>query len=607
MITTMQPTMKGRQIHQYRIESLLGEGGMGTVYQATDTQLERLVAIKMLHTHLVSQASFMERFRNEALILARLNHPNIAVVYSFLQDSTDYFMAMEYVEGSSLEALIQQAGALPINVATELVRQALEGLAHAHRKGILHRDIKPANLILTPEGSVKLMDFGIAKVAGNQRLTQANRIVGTLEYMAPELIQGESPSPASDIYAMGILLYELLSGKLPFASRTDYELMQAIIREKPVTLRNLNAHIPKELEAIVQKALEKNPEKRYADAKAFQKALLPFCLHTPSLDPAQFGRQAPTTDLLHIQPVRRALLPATKLASPTGNTTTANQMVSWLTSNWQLALASVLSLLALLFIGLILIDRSTDPVPTTPTPTVTKRPVRKPKPVNRETDRLRGALTLPEESTVVLADPKPAPPENRPLPVETKPKIANPRPPVAQSPVVKKSAPIASGNGSPNRPQQNPSDELSGGAVPPPVRSEPIAEVVTPAKPARKSISIGRLRVNLSLIEGLSSDQSQEGQSIRFRVLEPVLSNGEVVIQAGALAYGEVSRIKRADGDMFRKKNLLEFRIQSVEAVNGKRLPLRSATISDEAKGQPVVFHAGQTFEVRTSDGVINF
>ncbi|RYD89268.1 MAG: serine/threonine protein kinase, partial [Sphingobacteriales bacterium] len=217
LMNNQKPTLQGRLIQHYRIESLLGEGGMGTVYQATDTLLQRLVAVKMLHPHLVSQTSFMERFRNEALILARLNHPNIAVVYNFLQDNADYFMAMEYVEGDSLEALIRKAGALSPAVAAEVVRQGLEGMAHAHRKGVLHRDIKPANLMLTPEGTIKLMDFGIARVSGEQRLTQANRLVGTLEYMAPELIEGQEPSPASDLYAMGVLLYELLSGKLPFA------------------------------------------------------------------------------------------------------------------------------------------------------------------------------------------------------------------------------------------------------------------------------------------------------------------------------------------------------------------------------------------------------
>jgi serine/threonine protein kinase len=177
--------MLGRIIHTYRIEELLGEGGMGTVYRAVDTVLGRDVAIKALHPALLRQSAFLERFRSEARVLARLNHPNIAVLHNFIEAGDDLFMVMEYVEGLTLEALLRRRGKLRPEEAVPLIRQALEGLQHAHRRGILHRDLKPANLMLTPEGLVKVMDFGIAKVAGAQRLTQANHLVGTLEYLAP--------------------------------------------------------------------------------------------------------------------------------------------------------------------------------------------------------------------------------------------------------------------------------------------------------------------------------------------------------------------------------------------------------------------------------------
>ncbi|WP_461078877.1 serine/threonine protein kinase [Spirosoma flavus] len=603
----MQPPMRGRLIHHYRVESLLGEGGMGTVYQATDTHLERPVAMKMLHTHLVNQASFTERFRNEAMILARLNHPNIAVVYNFLQDGSDYFMAMEYVAGDSLETLVRKTGRLSVPVAAEVVRQALEGLAHAHRKGVLHRDIKPANLMLTPEGQVKLMDFGIARVIGNQRMTQANRLVGTLEYMAPELVQGEAPSPSSDIYAIGILLYELLSGKLPFASRTDFALMQAIIREKPIALRKLNGDIPKEIEAIVHKALDKNPAKRFADAKEFQKALQPYYSQLSVLDPAQLTPAAPAADIMNIQPVRQTVLLETKLVSADTQLGPINPMKRWAAENWQTLLAGGLMLLALLFIGLIVFDSSQEKPIKEKAVLIANQKTPKTERIEPTNQEPVLTTTVTEENNTPVSTPQvrelsPAPAVpvvKKSEPVIRQPRTANPnaRPYSNPPTIVGKPEPTST-----NSPVETPANPVT-----PATKPEPTPETVTPRSSAHKSIAIRRLRVSLSLVDGLSSDGAQEGQSIRFRVTEPVVSDGEVVIQSGATAYGEISRIKRADGEVFRKKSLLEFRINSVEAVNGKRISLRSATISEEAKGQPVQFRSGQTFEVRTGDDVITF
>jgi len=167
---------------------------MGTVYKATDTVLGREVALKMLHTPLINQAQFLERFRKEARILAQLLHPNIAVIYNFIEQNNSHYMVMEYVEGKNLDSLLRQQRVLSYQVVVPVFIQALEGLHHAHKKGIFHRDIKPSNLILTPDGTVKLMDFGIAKMAGEQRMTQVNRVVGTVEFMAPELIQANYPS-----------------------------------------------------------------------------------------------------------------------------------------------------------------------------------------------------------------------------------------------------------------------------------------------------------------------------------------------------------------------------------------------------------------------------
>ncbi|HQW84215.1 MAG TPA: serine/threonine-protein kinase [Ferruginibacter sp.] len=270
--------MIGQKIFNYEITALLGKGGMGTVYKATDTMLGRDVALKMLHPELTIQSQFLERFKKEARVLAQLLHVNIAVIYNFLEQENNHFMVMEFVEGTNLDELVKKHKTLPPQFVVPVFVQALEGLNHAHKKNIFHRDIKPANLMLTPEGTVKLMDFGIAKIAGEQKMTQVNKIIGTIEYMAPELIQGQDASAASDIYAMGLTLYEVLTGQLPFENDTDYNMMQAILNKKvtppnKLPLSSVNPAIPQALSEIVMKAIERKPANRFADARSFQQAL----------------------------------------------------------------------------------------------------------------------------------------------------------------------------------------------------------------------------------------------------------------------------------------------------------------------------------------------
>lgn len=266
--------MIGEKIHSYEITEHLGKGGMGNVYKATDTMLGRDVALKMLHPQLTMESHFLERFKKEARVLAQLLHPNIAVIYNFIEQAGNHFMVMEYVEGTNLDDLLKKHRTLPAEFVVPVFVQVLEGLKHAHRKNIFHRDIKPANIMLAPDDTVKLMDFGIAKVAGEQKMTQVNKIVGTVEFMAPELLQGKDASAASDIYAVGVTLYELLCGKLPFVADTDFNLMQAIMKEKATQPTKWNAAVPKALSDIIMKALDKNPANRFADAAAFQQALL---------------------------------------------------------------------------------------------------------------------------------------------------------------------------------------------------------------------------------------------------------------------------------------------------------------------------------------------
>lgn len=302
--------MIGEKIHSYEISEHLGKGGMGNVYKATDTMLGRDVALKMLHPQLTMESHFLDRFKKEARVLAQLLHPNIAVIYNFIEQGGNHFMVMEYVEGTNLDDLMKKYKTLPAEFVVPVFIQVLEGLKHAHKKNIFHRDIKPANIMLTPDDTVKLMDFGIAKVAGEQKMTQVNKIVGTVEFMAPELLQGKDASAASDIYAAGVTLYELLCGKLPFVADTDFSLMQAIMKEKVIHPAKCNATVPKALSDIVMKALDKNPAARFADAAAFQQALMNAFPNFRNINPAALN----IASTAYAQPVS----PATRLEKMTG-------------------------------------------------------------------------------------------------------------------------------------------------------------------------------------------------------------------------------------------------------------------------------------------------
>jgi serine/threonine-protein kinase len=257
----------------YRLVEKLGEGGMGTVYLGVDVMLERKVAIKMLLPEIASQQDIVERFRAEAVTLARLNHPSIATLFNFFREGNQYFMVMEYVPGRTLETVIRETGALPVERAVAVMSKVLDGIEHAHELGVQHRDLKPANIMLLDSGGVKVMDFGIARLLGAARMTRSGRIVGTLEYLAPERVRGQEGDVRSDLYSMGIVLYEMLTGRLPFTSDSDYDLMRAQLEAPPPRLETLGAHVPPTIEAAVMRALAKNPEERFPDAAEFRAAL----------------------------------------------------------------------------------------------------------------------------------------------------------------------------------------------------------------------------------------------------------------------------------------------------------------------------------------------
>ena len=265
--------MIGEQVSNFRIIEKLGEGGMGVVYKAMDVDLDRPVAIKMLAPDLSRNPDIVERFRTEARAQANLNHVNLATLYAFLVHEGNAFIAMEFVEGENFEQLIRRRGPLPADDAVPWFKQALLGVGAAHRMGIVHRDIKPTNLMLNRQGIVKVMDFGIAKVVGARGNTRTGMQLGTPAYMSPEQIQGRAIDVRTDIYALGITLYQMLSGHVPFEEGSDFDIMRHQVSTPPPPMIDLHPYAPVQYQNVVTKAIAKNPDDRYRSVEEFGAAL----------------------------------------------------------------------------------------------------------------------------------------------------------------------------------------------------------------------------------------------------------------------------------------------------------------------------------------------
>jgi eukaryotic-like serine/threonine-protein kinase len=260
---------------RYRLESRLGFGGMSTVHLAFDRRLERRVAVKLLAEHLAEDPTFVSRFQREAQAAARLVHPNIVQVFdSGLDEHTgQHFIVMEYIEGQSCAEILRDYGWLDVEEAVSIVEQACEGLYYAHRNGVVHRDVKPGNLLRSAEGEVKLADFGIAKATEQSSITQVGSVLGTAAYLAPEQARGEEAGPPADLYALGVVSYQLISGRLPYEAASLTELALKQQREEPPTLDTLVAAVSPELADAVAIALALDPRDRYQTAREMGRAV----------------------------------------------------------------------------------------------------------------------------------------------------------------------------------------------------------------------------------------------------------------------------------------------------------------------------------------------
>ena len=266
---------KGQKINdRYEIIKSIGEGGMANVYLGYDTILDRNVAIKVLRGDLANDEKFVRRFQREALSASSLSHPNIVAMYDVGEDDGLYYIVMEYVEGKTLKQLLKKRGSLTLSEAIDIMLQLTDGMAHAHDSYIVHRDLKPQNIMIQDDGQIKITDFGIAMALNSTQLTQTNSVMGSVHYLPPEQAAGKGTTIKSDIYSMGIIFYELLTGELPFKGDSAVEIALKQMKEPLPDVHKLNNDIPQSIENIILKSTAKNPKNRYDDAKSMHNDLL---------------------------------------------------------------------------------------------------------------------------------------------------------------------------------------------------------------------------------------------------------------------------------------------------------------------------------------------
>ena len=296
--------MQYQSIDKYQILEEIASGGQGTVFRAWDTRSGQVVALKVLHPHLASDSAILDRFHREAQLAAAVSHPNITAIYEVGQDGNSHFIAMEFLP-DSIHNLIVSTGRLPVDRAVDICHQSAEALEAAHQGGIIHRDIKPQNLLVAPDGTVKVTDFGIARATALSTMTRTGALMGTPNYMSPEQAQGQRVDIRSDIYSLGIVLYQMLTGQLPFEANTPYEVIRQHVEQTPERVRRLRSDIPSTIERIVNQCLEKDPRRRFQTPAELVQALRQVYPNLGSSRRQQPQRQPPQQPQLVAAPERR--------------------------------------------------------------------------------------------------------------------------------------------------------------------------------------------------------------------------------------------------------------------------------------------------------------
>lgn len=566
---------------QYEIIQKLGEGGMGTVYLAKDTMIDRLVAIKQLHRNTGSEEeSLGERFQAEALALAKLNHPNVTHLYSFIPKEDTYWMIMEYVEGKTLEDWLFVHKKITHQLAASITVQILDGLHHAHRKGIIHRDIKPANVMINEDGEVKIMDFGIARMRNAQRITSHGKSVGTLEYMAPEQIQGHEGDERTDIYAVGNILYEMLCGTTPFQSDTDYILMKDKLEKQPESILRENPTVPESLEKIIFKALQRNPNKRYQTARELKSAI-EKCLDGTLLDQFTLSKVLKASQVFTAPEKGNEIISVSNILSRAKSISGRFRVpsagkfkvptVGKINRSYLILGASVLLCLILLIWSGGTEVSKTDEIPENPVVTW-EEPADEPEQDMAEQSSGNFNET-PSEMYRRIA---------KPTEVKAKPK--------EEKNNVKKSVNNTTDNKPSNTPQQTERSEN--------INKERTVPNTPAEVPAGKSILV-------TLQEDLSSEEKErDGKLIRLTCNEDVLVDNRVIIRKGSTVTGKIVDCVPSNS---RKKALIGFVIIRVEAVDGSTVKLKSKRfrLFADVPGKAISYRSGQTFEAILQRGIV--
>src|SRR5512135_3470581 len=271
------PNLVGKTLGKYHIVERLGHGGMAEVYKAYHAKLDRYVTVKILHSYLIDGQDFLARFDREARAVATLRHPHIVQIHDYEVEDDIYYMVVEFIDGGSLQLRMDElarAGAyLPVRQALSIMDNVAEALDYAHHQGIIHRDIKPSNILLDTRGNAFLCDFGIARIVGSAQFTTTGSLIGTPAYMSPEQGLGETLAETSDIYSLGVVVYQMLTGKQPFAAETPLAIIHKQVNEPPVAPKKLRPDLPEAVDRVIAKALAKNPADRYQTAHEFHKSM----------------------------------------------------------------------------------------------------------------------------------------------------------------------------------------------------------------------------------------------------------------------------------------------------------------------------------------------
>ncbi|MCP5052015.1 MAG: protein kinase [bacterium] len=296
--------LTGKTLSNYKVIGRLGRGGMATVYKAHELSLNRMVALKVLSSHLSEDTEYIKRFHREAQAAAQLNHPNIVQIYSIGEEKGLHYFAMEYIKGNTLSGLKQEVGVLMPEKAVTIIKEVADALGEAHKHGLVHRDIKPSNIMMDSSGRAKVTDFGIAYVSSaNTKLTREGSIIGTPEYLSPEQCEGKTVDRRSDIYSLGVTLYEILTGKTPYEADTPVSMLMKIVKGSFPPIKEVNANLPTPLCNVVEKMMETDVDKRYASMEEVSADLVALGIGQPLTGSAAEAVPVPvTTDLSQSQP-----------------------------------------------------------------------------------------------------------------------------------------------------------------------------------------------------------------------------------------------------------------------------------------------------------------